>query len=403
MPSNALPPLFNNNADDQGAPVVVLGYIGASITILVAAIRFSLTLAKKQPFRSDDYFFYGGAALAFITSVLLERAVDEGLGRHANTLKIGQLNAYTRLYYAFTLLSIFAQAGAKISVAFLFERIAPRQDKRGITILLCAISVWIVFAIFGTAFACGGKIHWGAECGAGSWLAFPILVTDMGTDVMLSFWMVPRIWKLQANMQHRIVPILLMSSRFLVVVAEAGLIGYLGHLRAFKGLNPADATWNAATPETIYICIVHLSVITATIPRINSFISDMQTKNAGLALTRRDYENFKSGSKSGGGSNNHSGNRNSKNWSRSRSPATALQDSFRPDYQVKRTNKVSVRDGSSDATDTIEMDVRDELETSSQSSLKANAVYQKTEFTWHEEYTKPSASRRPDWQRDDFK
>ncbi|KAK5699246.1 hypothetical protein LTR17_023413 [Elasticomyces elasticus] len=399
MPSNALPPLFQHTSDDQGAPIVVLGYIGASITVLVSIIRLSLTLAKKQPIRSDDYFFYAAALLALITSILVERSVDEGLGRHANTLTIGQLNAFVRFNYAANLLSAFAQAAAKISVAFLFERIAPRQDKRGIAILLGAIGFWTLFAVFGTAFACRGQVHWGARCGAGGYLAFPILVIDMGTDVMLSFWMIPRIWKLQADIEHRIVPILLMSSRFLVVIAEAALIGYLGHFRAF-GTIYADATWYGATPRTIYICVVHLSVITATIPRINSFISDMQTKKVGLAFTRRDYENYKSGSKSG--SNNASGN-GSKNWSRSRSPANVLQglqDSFRPDQQTRRTNKISVRDGSSDATDVIEMDDRNEMETSSQSSLKANAVYQKTEFRWEEEYTGSSASRPP-WQRKD--
>lgn len=62
MPSNALPPLFLNTANvDQGAPVVVLGYIGASITVLVSLIRLSLTLVKKQPIRSDDYCYYSAA------------------------------------------------------------------------------------------------------------------------------------------------------------------------------------------------------------------------------------------------------------------------------------------------------------------------------------------------------
>ncbi|KAK3096359.1 hypothetical protein LTR53_019338, partial [Teratosphaeriaceae sp. CCFEE 6253] len=61
MPSNALPPLFQHTANDQSAPVVVLGYIGASITVLVTAIRLFITIAKKHPFRSDDYFFFAGA------------------------------------------------------------------------------------------------------------------------------------------------------------------------------------------------------------------------------------------------------------------------------------------------------------------------------------------------------
>ena len=46
------------------------------------------------------------------------------------------------------------------------------------------------------------------------------------------------------------------------------------------------------------------------------------------------------------------------------------------------------RRAGSDDVDAIEMiDIKDGVETSSQSSLRGNAVYQKTEFRWEEEYT----------------
>jgi hypothetical protein len=61
MPSGAYPPLFSNTSRDQGASPVVLGYIGASITILVSAIRVGLTLKKQHELRGDDYSFLIGA------------------------------------------------------------------------------------------------------------------------------------------------------------------------------------------------------------------------------------------------------------------------------------------------------------------------------------------------------
>lgn len=72
--------------------------------------------------------------LAVATSILLERAVDEGLGRHAGALVHSQLEAYTKLAYATGVVGIASQVAAKLSVAFLFERLAPRRDKKGITI-----------------------------------------------------------------------------------------------------------------------------------------------------------------------------------------------------------------------------------------------------------------------------
>lgn len=129
--------------------------------------------------------------------------------------------------------------------------------------------------------------------------------------------------------------------------------------------------------------IIHLSVITATIPRINSFIADMQTRRAGLALTHRDYESYKqskSGSKNGSGnrSGNRSRNRSGK-WDRSKSPEpVGMLNSFRPDPKQNLRNDFT----NPKVPEEIEMDNRDQVETGSQSSLRGNAVYWKTEFRW---------------------
>lgn len=78
MPSNAYPPFFANTNRDQGAPPVVLGYIGASITILVSAIRVGLTIKKQHELRGDDYSFLVGAVrascLGFVEYVLTSQS-----------------------------------------------------------------------------------------------------------------------------------------------------------------------------------------------------------------------------------------------------------------------------------------------------------------------------------------
>ncbi|RMY26093.1 hypothetical protein D0867_00278 [Hortaea werneckii] len=407
MGQNTLPPLFSNTATDRGAPPVVIGYIGASITVLSALIRLFLTIKKKHGFSADDYCWYTAAVFGFIASITLERAVDVGLGRHDDVLATWQLNAYTKLTYTTSLLGIIAQSAAKLSVAFLYERIAPRQDKRGIAILLSCIGVWILFAFFGTAFACNTTLKYSAHCSTGGYLRFPIIVTNFVTDAMLAFWMLPRIYHLQANWNHRIVPMVLMSTRFLVCCVQLGQIGYWADVRESSEYDEADRTWTAVTGYSLGIAVIHLSIITATVPRINTFLADMQTKQAGLALTQRDYDHWKS-------SNSNSAN-NSRNWNSnkrsSKGPLSSLtsprkstfQDptasftgsrhndngmlsSFRPDRQAQLRNDCSraPQDGNGDE---IEMDVRDNVETSSQSSLQRNAVYQKTEFRWEEEYT----------------
>ncbi|KAK4546656.1 hypothetical protein LTR36_001874 [Oleoguttula mirabilis] len=285
-------------------------------------------------------------------------------------------NGSIKLTYTTALLGIIAQSCAKLSVVFLYERLAPRQDKRGIAVLLSCVSAWVIFALIGTAFTCNTKLSYAAKCPTDGYLVFPIIGTNLVTDAMLAFWMVPRVYKLQASRQHRIVPIVLMSMRLLVCCLEAGQIGYLVKVRSHASFNGSDKTWNGSIIWSLSICTIHMSVITATIPRINTFITDIQTKQSGLAITQRDYEHYKS-SKSG-----------SNNGSRNKSPSgRTVLDSFRPDTHVQRRNEFG--HGSRSGNE-IEMDVRDPVETGSQSSLQRNAVYQKTEFRWEEEYTTTS-------------
>lgn len=314
----------------------------------------------------------------------LERAADEGLGRHADTLSDSQLDAYVRFSYATALLGIFAQSAAKLSVAFLYDRLVPRQDKRGIRILMAVIGAWIVFAVFATAFQCGVTVSWARKCSTEGYLLFPIAATNLLTDALLGFWMLPRIWNLQASLKDRLLPCLLMGSRLLVCVLQLGMIIYEAAARTSGPLDGADRTWTLTTTWVISISVIHLSVITATIPRINSFIADMQTRRAGIALTHRDYESYKH-SKSG--SKNGSGNRSqvrSGKWSRSKSPdPIGVLDSLRPDRSNNIRNEFS---HSKAPAEEIELDNRDHVETGSQSSLRGNAVYWKTEFRWEEEY-----------------
>lgn len=129
-----------------------------------------------------------------------------------------------------------------------------------------------------------------------------------------------------------------------------------------------------------YSAIVHLSVITATIPRINSFLADVQTRRAGLALTARDYENYMSSKSGSNGASKGSKGRHS-------NPLSSPLQSYGCDTQTRITSN-----GRGNRGDEIELDVRDNIETGSQSSLQRNAVYQKTEFNWTEEYTNPQSS-----------
>jgi hypothetical protein len=121
-------------------------------------------------------------------------------------------------------------------------------------VLLASIGFWVAFALFGTAFECGGVVHWGADCSAaGGGIKFAIIATNFITDAMLAVWMVPTMWGLQARFKDRILPILLMGSRVLVCMLQIAEIGVLARLHAEEPYPDPDSTWNNVNLWTISV------------------------------------------------------------------------------------------------------------------------------------------------------
>jgi hypothetical protein len=150
---------------------------------------------------------------------------------------------------------------------------------------------------------------------------------------------------------------------------------------------------------TLHSVVVHLSAFHATLPRINSLISDFSSGQIDLRVADRDIElmetsrsgNSKDRSKifkssqftSSQTKNSHartsqlgSSRVKAKAGSQIRWPGERTSsEELRTECSSKRKGDVNSRDYAGDAD-----------ETGSQSSLSRNAVYQTVEFKWEEEY-----------------
>lgn len=195
-------------------------------------------------------------------SVLCERAVDVGLGRHLDRLDASLIDSYykvsslslirlnftdiAQITFAASLLGIFAMLGAKVSVVLLYQRIAPQQASMGMLFLYGCIAVWAIFAICVQAFQCGGSVVFTPNhCMSGK-LQYPSIILNIITDALLSFWMAPRIWELQSTTKARVVPIILFGLRiFVCFVAIAQLIAYA------YNIGREDQTWARVVPWTL--------------------------------------------------------------------------------------------------------------------------------------------------------
>ena len=75
------------------------------------------------------------------------------------------------------------------------------------------------------------------------------IVNTSTADAMLAVWMVPIIWRLQASVQDRLLPCMLLGSRLSVCALQLSSIAYMART-ASRGRSPfhgADSTWTAIT------------------------------------------------------------------------------------------------------------------------------------------------------------
>lgn len=295
---------------------------------------------------------------------------------------------------------------AKASVVLLYERIAPRQDGRGVAILSVSVGFFALFSLLAQGLQCGATtVYHPDQCSTNGVLQYCIIVLNIITDILLSVWMIPRIWSLQASLRQRTVPCILFGLRLIVcVMALCQLIVVSRHLQAEDQTWGQTASWTLAmfvlpgrdyrlsTPANhLRSVVVHLSVITSTLPRINSFIADVQTGQIGLRITSRDIELM---DKSRSGQLSNSGN-NSQNQSKQMTGDKHI--SLRPDRRAQNTQANQIYSKTREHSDDISPDhARDGIETSSQSSLNRNAVWQTTEFRWEEERLPGPSSRGHD-------
>lgn len=175
---------------------------------------------------------------------------------------------FSKAAYAAQLLQIAAMAFAKLSSAFLVERVAPQSRKqRGF--LFGMVGVWIVYSLFAFAFQCGLPNPWRfdpTKCAHGGPL-FTIIILNMVSDVVLAGWIYPILRPLSMDRARRINVALLFGSRAIVPLAAGAQIWAATKL--FQGNDP---TWDAYYFTLLSQTVTSLSLIVASLPRIKRFL-----------------------------------------------------------------------------------------------------------------------------------
>jgi hypothetical protein len=162
---------------------------------------------------------------------------------------------------------------AKLSVAFLLTRLVP-QPPRVKFLLFFIVTAWTVLHLFAVIFQCPLPTPWvsvPSRCHSHGKALYPAIVFNALTDILLSGWIIPIVWNLTTARKHLVSIGILFGLRICVCVPA---IGQLVFLKSF--FKSDDQTRSDTGRVLLNQATVYLSIICATIPRTNQFLSSLQ-------------------------------------------------------------------------------------------------------------------------------
>jgi len=266
-------PLYQLKPDDRGPAVIVVSYTLSSVSVAFTIVRFWLDNHRQIAFKLDDAAYTFAIIFGIASAALINVAVINGLGRHRSSLSDVQLEAFSKAIYAAQLLGLAAMASAKMSVAMLLGRIIP-DYRNSASVSFSAIAGWALFSLFAVAFGCSLPRPWDllfSQCStSGGKLLYPVIIFNILTDVMLSFWVLPYISTPTMKVKKRVLVCSLFGARLTVLFpAIAQLVLLSGYLRS------PDKTWASYSFALCNQTTVFVSILCAALPRTNHFLSGL--------------------------------------------------------------------------------------------------------------------------------
>ncbi|OGM45085.1 integral membrane protein [Aspergillus bombycis] len=261
------PPLEEASVDNNGPLISIITFIAFSVTFIIVIIKTWSMVYLKRVVLSVDIPIWTGTIVALLQSLLIQFAVDHGLGRHFEALLSSTLDANNRLTYTAQLLFFVVLSLTKISSSNLILSISPTQSiEIYCRITQMAIAGWTVLAIFGSAFQCQTPRwqYYPSRCLGEGAIMYPIMTINMLVDLVLVALPTAMLWNVQMPLARRVKLIAAFASRIIVVVVDGFQISYLGQY-----LHSTDPTWSIFSVTACnHRVMMNASIITTCIPNL---------------------------------------------------------------------------------------------------------------------------------------
>ncbi|KAL4758597.1 uncharacterized protein BDW70DRAFT_141310 [Aspergillus foveolatus] len=280
--AEGLPPFQRLSPDNHG-PIITL----TSVCLLIVAVIFVLAKSGsaiyfKQRRTAGSTPIWAALALSVVQVVVLQKAVDSGLGKHEAGLSESQIQRLSKFSYAAQLLLVIVLSLSKLSTTLLVWKLTPSRSLRQYcTISATVIAGWTIFALFSISFQCQLPETWRytpERCAGEGALFYPIAVFNILTEVIIVILPFIMMQNVQMASQKKVKILSSFSSRLCVV----GLaIAHLALLPSF--VHSDDIPWDTTLWHVIGQVMMLTSVIIACVPTLYHIFAGL---HSGLITTQ---------------------------------------------------------------------------------------------------------------------
>ncbi|KAL4740691.1 hypothetical protein BDV11DRAFT_184647 [Aspergillus similis] len=280
--TEGLPPFQRLSPDNRG-PIITL----VSVCFLIVAVVFVLAktgsaIYFKQRRTAGSTPIWAALTISVVQVVVLQKAVDNGLGRHEARLNKSQIQRLSKFAYAAQLLLVIVLSLSKLSTTLLVWKLTPsRSLRRYCTIVAVFIAGWTVFALFSISFQCQLPETWRyspERCAGEGALFYPIAVFNILTEIILVTLPFIMMQNVQMESQKKTKILSSFTSRICVI----GLaIAHLALLSSF--VHSDDIPWDTTFWHVIGQAMMLTSVIIACVPTLYHIFAGL---HSGLITTQ---------------------------------------------------------------------------------------------------------------------
>ncbi|PWY76003.1 hypothetical protein BO94DRAFT_499330 [Aspergillus sclerotioniger CBS 115572] len=274
---------FETLSEDDHGPIITLVSVALLITaIIFVAAKLGSVLYFKQRRSAVNTPVWLALVLLLIEVAVIQQAVNNGIGRHLDTLAEAAIQTASKYLYAAQLLQIVILSLSQLSTILLVWKLTPHDGIRRTCLITTGLTAaWTIFALFGVSFQCQMPDPWiynPSRCAGQGAILYPISVIQILTEaiiVAIPFFMMRNV---QIKLMTRVKILASFSARTLVIALG---IAHLSVLPSF--LHSTDVTWTVTIPTVCAQAMICTTVIIACLPTLYHIFAGL---HSGLITTR---------------------------------------------------------------------------------------------------------------------